>query len=113
MPLLYPLTIQQGASFTRTFRYRNQDGTPIDISGYSARLAIKRNYKDQAPLKVIQGPGATVDGPNGVITFHMTGVESRVVTPGPGFYDVDLIAGDEVVRLLSGSVIVLPGVITA
>ena len=42
---IYNFTIEQGATFTRTFKYKDANGNPVDLymdgDGYSARMEIK------------------------------------------------------------------------
>lgn len=36
------LDIEQGATFAFTYTRRFQDGTPVDFTGYTARMQIRR-----------------------------------------------------------------------
>ena len=41
---IYNFTIEQGATFTRTFKYKDSEGNPIDLvsgDGFTARMEIK------------------------------------------------------------------------
>ena len=41
---IYNFTIEQGTTFTRTFKYKDSEGNPIDLvsgDGFTARMEIK------------------------------------------------------------------------
>lgn len=44
------ITMDQGSSLDYTFNLRNQDGTPFDLSGYDARMQVRKTYGAVSPV---------------------------------------------------------------
>jgi hypothetical protein len=66
----YTLSLQQGAATVLRLTYTDKaTETPIDLTGYEARLQIRRSYQDStADLELLSTDGEiTIDGPNGEI----------------------------------------------
>lgn len=116
----YDLYIEQGATFTRDFRYRDQDNVPIDLTTYVARMKIRRTagtanppvYDSEATL--FENTLA-IDGPNGTVILSIPGTLTKdFAAPFKGAYDIEIEDSDGVVtRLVEGAVIISPGVTTA
>lgn len=102
-----------GADFTAT--YQEDDGTPIDLTGYSVELAIARKRGGTALQRWTGAPQVEIsDAENGVVTVSLTPDETRVwgratslvyeitVTPAGG-QSVTILEGPLSVRLEVGN----------
>lgn len=109
----YNITVEQGATFTLDLVYKDNVGTPIDLTGYTARMQIRRSYSATSPLatfttengRIVLG---TTDG-----TVSVTGEAALTASIGVrnAVYDLELISPTGVVtRLIRGSVSVSPEV---
>lgn len=119
------LLITQGADNTYAFAYSLDDGTtvtPVDLSGWSARMQIRRKVGGAIWHELADTNGITL-GPDGSITVDIphTVTEdpawdgySKVVDGEPqplGVYDLELIdPAGEVTRFIQGAVTVSPDV---
>ena len=66
----YNFTIEQGATFTRVFRYKQADGTPIDLSeATDLRMQIRENIGSANPVtsgSFDLSNGFTISAPEGI-----------------------------------------------
>jgi hypothetical protein len=95
-------TAEQGATWRRTVEYRNPDGTPFELVGWTARLEVRPRRGTATAL--LEG-SAVVNGPAGTVTVSITADQTSALLPGRYFYDVDLVSPvGEVTRLIDGSI---------
>ena len=46
---IYNLSIEQGATFDLEIRYKDANGDPVDLTGYSGRLQIRQSTDSATP----------------------------------------------------------------
>ena len=46
----YNFTIEQGATFTRTLKYKDSSGNPIDLSDYAVRMQIREKISSTSTI---------------------------------------------------------------
>lgn len=87
-------------------------GEPVDLTGYDARMMIRKSVGDAQPMlsltKVSEltptTSGITIDGPAGLITVQMSAAATTALA-GSGVYDVELVNPvGFVYRILQGKV---------
>ena len=123
------LTIRQGETFSWTYTKLDSAGAAVDLTGYSARMAIKRTFEadeeaylstgadaaggsitlgDEAGTVVLSMTAAETTALAGDLTAYIFGVPSKSAQRYETFiYDLELVAGDgTVTRELQGRVIV-------
>jgi hypothetical protein len=106
-PAPYDIEIIQGQTFSRALVWKDGDGEPIDLTGYAARMQIRRSKASPDVLfELTTGNGRiAIDGAAGKVTLTITADESAAFTWRRGVYDLELEASDGVVRrLLEGAV---------
>lgn len=115
-PGLVNFVCPQGSTFKRTLTY-TLDNTPIDLSGYSARLQVREAYYSTEPiLSLATGSGLAVGGLSisgsaGVINIYIDNTTTSNLPTGNHVYDLEIINTlEEVDRLIEGSWIVTPEV---
>lgn len=85
------------------------NGKPVDLTGFTARMQIRRNIADASAvldLTTANG-GITLGGAAGTIRILATATATAALTISAGFYDLELIDGaGAVLRLLQGTVTV-------
>lgn len=119
----HDLYIEQGATYRRRLVFREADeldengevvpGQPIDLSGYSARMQVRRTQQGAVAIALnstLDG-GLHIDGPLGQIDIHMTDEQTDVLTPKTALYDIEIESptGD-VTRLMQGKITVDPNI---
>jgi hypothetical protein len=108
----HDITIEQGATFTLDLLYKDNLGAPINLTGFTARMQVRRRYND--PVKLLDFTtenGAIVLG-GAAGTIKVTGLATLTddVPAKPGVYDLELVNGSVVIRLVEGSVEIKPEV---
>lgn len=82
---------------------------PIDITGYSARLQIRRSIKDTTTsLLELTSPsgGLAVDGPNGTVTARATPAQTAAVAFGACYWELEIFNGTDNYTLDEGLITV-------
>jgi hypothetical protein len=113
----YSFVIEQGATTNFQINWNNESGSAIDLSGYHARMQIRPNIESSdiflslsSSLKS-DNTGINLSGSNfvtplasGSIGVYISAVSSSALNFGEAFYDLELVKGNEVTRLLEGKV---------
>ena len=108
----HDLTIEQGATFRRTFTWKDAAGAPINLPGYTAALQVRTGPNSPTPLiGLTTGAGITLGGAAGTIVVVMTDEQTDTLPHGKWRWDLKLTSpGGEDVRLLEGAVAVTAAV---
>lgn len=102
---IYNFTCEQGATFSRTFTAYDADGDPINLTGFSGRMQVRRTVDASAVIISLTTANGrmSLGGATGVVTLTLTATETAAITES-GVYDLELVsAGGTVTRLLKGS----------
>ena len=106
------ITTQSDADFTRGFVYQMTDGTPIDLTGDTMRMGIRRHATDaseQMLLTTENGGIAITDAPNGKFTINLVYDELRRLAPGDYAQSLIRIHQGRRLRIWSGTLTHAPG----
>ena len=106
----YDLTIQQGATFSIVATWKDSAGTPVNLTGYTAAMTLRDSYTATGTvLYLSSGTGITLGGTAGTITILAAATATAALTaPSSGVYDLELITGATVYRLLEGGFTITP-----
>lgn len=101
---LLDIEIEQGATFDLVFIYQDEAGQPFDLTGMTARMQLRRTYNSPEPLiSLTTENGRIVFDPFiGKITLKIAATDTATLT-GSGVYDLELVDGSTVNRILEGS----------
>ena len=109
-PGTYNLTVYQGADFDRTFTV-TQGASALNLTGYTSAMQVREAADSTAYLlSLTSGSGITLGGTAGTIAVAITSAQSSALSAGSYAYDLELIAGSQITRLLQGSVNVVGNV---
>lgn len=108
------LIINQGATFN-SLRIVYKDPVtllPIDLTGYSARMQIRLNHASDTIILDLPGDDGDIllGTDEGVIQVDIPASVTEALPAVKGVYDLELITGTYVERLLEGSVVITPEV---
>lgn len=110
------LTIYQGQTFDDTYTFDGANGDPLDFTDMDARMQVRRALPDDEVLLELgteDGTISTLDE-TGTIQFavdaDITAALPTDHVPQTWVYDLELVDGTRVIRLMEGSVVVLPEV---
>ncbi len=106
------LIIEQGATFDKTYTWQNSSGLPINLTGYTARMQAKLNYDTEALINLTtENGGIVLGGSLGTIQLIISAsATSAIPAPAKLLYDLELINGSVVTRLLQGYIEIIPEV---
>lgn len=110
----WTLQIEQGATFDTTLTWKDSAGTPINLTGYSARAQVRSMHTSATPIvDMTVGNGRlTLGGAAGTIRILLSDADTAALpAPFDGVWDLELESGAGVTtRLLEGSATVSPEV---
>jgi len=111
MASTYNTVIDQGADWFVNFTYQNPNGTPINITGYSAALQVRTSPLARTTvLSLTNGSGITITGASGLLAVHATAAQTGAIAPGTYAYDLEITGSGIVTRLVQGTIQVSPQV---
>lgn len=110
MAVSYNTVIDQGATWYLTVTYENPDGTPINITNYTAALQLRSLPSDPtAVLSLTTGAGITITGATGTVAITASATQTRAIDEGNYYYDLEIsspASPSVVTRLVQGQVVV-------
>ena len=112
------IIIEQGATTDFEIQWTDSNGSPIDLTYYSARMQIRSNYGSSGTLYASlsstldsDGTGLNLYGSNsskpltsGSIQVYISAASSSNFTFSEARYDLEMVSGSYVTRLLEGKV---------
>lgn len=102
----YNLTVEQGATLSEVFTWKDPTGALIDLTGYSAKMQVRRAPgADELYLEASTGAGTIVlGGAAGTVTITVLAATTAALSFTTGSWDLVLTAGDgTVTRLVEGT----------
>ena len=110
MAVVYNTTIDQGADWYFDITYADPSGTPINITGSTAKCQLRSNPNAANAVLTLDTAtgGITIVGASGKVNLHATAVQTGAIDEGTYFYDVELTAPQTgvVTRLVQGQIVV-------
>lgn len=106
----YNLVIDQGSTWEQALLYRDPSGAAIDLTGCTARMQVREFYESEEPLVSIDTDDGITISSGGRIDLVLTAEQTADIPAGKYVYDLELVNGDVVTRLLQGRFVVDPEV---
>ena len=113
----YSFTIEQGTTFERVFKYKDENGAPVDLTGYDVRMQIRSSYDSVTTLaSLTSGSGdfvlsVPIDAvepyttTKNQIKLTISATNTAAYTFDQALYDIELESETGVVtRLLQGKI---------
>lgn len=88
------LFVAKGTEYKKSFRYEDDAGNPIDLTGCTLRSQIRREPKAQSKLIIdfqFSIAAGDIDLENGLFTLYLSETETAKIFEGKGFYSVVII----------------------
>ena len=99
------LNIEQGASFSVQFTWKDGEHNPIDLTDYSAKLQIRASKEATAIIhEADDSDGLVLGGEAGTILFTIPTADTTDFTFDNAVYDLELTLNGETTRLIEGRV---------
>ena len=105
----YDFTIKQGVKFTKSVYWKDSTNNPYDLTGYSARMMLRKNYDSDVIIELSTVNGRIVLDPLvGKVELELSDIETAGLSHEdfPCVYDLEVIdSGDVVIkRLIEGRI---------
>lgn len=100
----YDITADQGATYSVVITYENSNGTPINLTNYTARMQLRASYASVAAALTLttENGRITLGGALGTITLTVEAATMETLEAKTYVYDLELVNGSTVIRLLQG-----------
>jgi hypothetical protein len=102
----YNTVIDQGADWYLSVVYEAPNGTPINITGFTAALQLRTSplARTAALTLTTQNGGISITGATGTVSIHATAAQTMALVPQRYSYDLELYNGSIVTRLIQGTI---------
>jgi hypothetical protein len=107
MAIYSNISIDQGSTFSSIVTVEGQNGLAFNLTGYTARGQIRKSY---ASSTAISFATSIASASAGQISLSLTATQTGNLKPGRYVYDVEVVNGDVVVRVVEGQIEVNPRV---
>jgi hypothetical protein len=111
----YWIKTQAGEDFAEVFNLQNDDGSPVNLTGYTARMQVRRTHKATTPALSLTSPdaGLVINGAAGTITVSVSNAQTSALCLDNDrtqyVYDLEIESGAGLVTKVSrGFFTVLP-----
>ena len=101
---IYDLVCDQGTTFNRVFTWQDSAGAPINLGGYTARMQVRDTITAASTLLSLttENGGISLGGTAGTVSVTATATQTAAVAAGCYVYDIELVNGATVYRLVQG-----------
>ena len=113
----YSFIIEQGATTNLNVQWTDASGSAVDLTGYHARMQIRPGieasdvYISLSSSLSADGTGLNLSGSNGYtpvqsgsVGIYISAYSSSLLNFTEAYYDLEMVNGREVTRLLEGKV---------
>jgi hypothetical protein len=106
MATISNLVIDQGTTFSSIITLTNQDGTAMNLTGYTVASQFRKSFQSSTATSFT---ASIYDAATGKIRLQLSAAASSDVKAGRYLYDIELTSGaGEKSRALEGLVIITP-----
>ena len=103
---LLNILIESGATFNRTLTVYSTGTTPLNLTGKTLRGQLRKNLADATPAGTFEFVIANQGTNPGVATWSMSATNTALLPGQTLRYDVELVDGSTVTRILEGEAFV-------
>lgn len=109
---VHNFSCEQGATFSRVITFQGSDGVAVNLSGYTARMQVRADHESAVVLLSLttENGGIALGGAAGTVTLTATATQTAALAAGEAVYDLELVNGATVIRLIQGCFVVDPEV---
>jgi hypothetical protein len=111
IPGKYNFICPQGSTFFKQLTWTISDN-PVNLDTYTARMQVREKYSSKIAIIDIttENGGITLGGEEGTIDLYIDFEKTQTIVPKTYVYDLEMVSGSEVVRIIEGQFIVTPEV---
>lgn len=106
MAATHDIEIEQGANFILSLVWNQSNGSPVDLTNYTARMQVRKSKGSAtAELDISTSDYITLGDALGTIDINVPAAVTAALNFTSGVYDLELVAGNgNVYRFLEGCV---------
>ena len=103
---------EQGATFEFSFNWEDSEGTAVDLSFYTAKMQVRKNYGGPLIIELSTENGRIIIDSNSQVTLFIPAEITQLLPAGKYVYDLKITDTDldKIYRLLEGEFFVSPEV---
>lgn len=96
---------EQGATFAREITWLDSSAIPVNNTGYTARMQVRATVSSASTLLSISTTTGEIvlGGADGKITITVPATTTAAIAAGCYVYDLEMVSGITVYRILQGS----------
>lgn len=108
---VHNFTIDQGSTFSRTITVKNYDDSLYNLTGHTARMQIRRDIDSATVMLELTTENGRIvlGGAAGTIVLSVSATDTSTLDRS-GVYDLELVQGAIVKRLIRGTINLNPEV---
>jgi hypothetical protein len=113
MAASYDITIDQGATFSFTFTFKDANDDRVDLTDYAAKMQIREYHSSASPVLTLTTEDDSIElgGVLGTVKITMSSEVTRDIFIDSGVYDIELYSPIfTTIRMLQGKITVSPEV---
>lgn len=123
---IYDIIIEQGADWRLVITWKDAEGAPVNLTGYTARMQVRESFASKVKVfdLTTENNLIALAAADGTITMHLPAAVSAAVVVNPAkaawvdgkqalqlVFDLEMIAADgAVTRLIQGAALFVPEV---
>lgn len=97
----FNITIEQGATFSKTLTLKDEHGAPIDLTGKTFRSQVRKRPTDVNPAATFSF--TVISAVQGTVRWQLTATQTAAIVAEPHYYDIEMVDGSTVTRLMEGT----------
>jgi hypothetical protein len=106
MATITNLYVDQGSTFNSIVTLRNQNGTPMNLTGYTVKSQFRKSYQSSQAFNFTT---SVFDATTGRIRLQLPADYSSTIRAGRYLYDIEITSPiGEKLRALEGIVVISP-----
>lgn len=107
IPGSYDFLMRQGSTWIQSIVWKDSNGTPVDLTGYVARMQIRQQVNSETIIVSLttENNRIELDATNGKLTLLLDATTTAAINQFSGVYDLELESSDgTVTAILAGRV---------
>jgi len=103
----YSFVIEQGATLNLELQYKDANGNPIDLTDYSGKMQIRPSIGSPVVYITLS---SSLDADGTGLNLNSSTASSSPLSFDTGVYDLEIVSGSFISRILEGQVKLSPNV---
>ncbi len=99
--------IEQGTTFSHSLTWLDESESAVNLTGFTARMQVRPNITEETVLLELTTENGRIVITNpltGTIELLVTAADTAAITWSSGVYDLEMVSGSVVTRLVEGKI---------